>query len=89
VSRIRRCSLCALHFLSFIAILLVVLGLTAEGALGEFINLSVNILQPHRLDAQARTSELKKYIDLLLKKHEIPRTMHLLDPNERSRGCKL
>jgi hypothetical protein len=89
VSPDRRCSLCALYFLSFIAILLVVLGLTAEDALEEFINLSVNILQPQRLDAQARTSKLKNYVDILLKRHGIKKNMRLLDPNERSRGCKL
>ncbi|KIM19800.1 hypothetical protein M408DRAFT_30919, partial [Serendipita vermifera MAFF 305830] len=73
----------------FIAILLVVFGLTVEDTLEEFINLSVNILGKQDIDAETRTTVLLKYIDDLLTKYEIDPTLRLLDGNNRSKGCKL
>jgi len=73
----------------FIAILLVTLGLTAEQALDEFLELSVNILEKQGVDANARTMELRLHIDRLLEKYSIKSGRLLTDPNARSEGCKL
>ncbi|KIM27322.1 hypothetical protein M408DRAFT_311186 [Serendipita vermifera MAFF 305830] len=73
----------------FIAILLVIFGLTAEEASEEFANLSVNILDNHALDVETRTAALRKYVDDLLAKYKIDETTRLLDANDRSKGCKL
>ena len=63
--------------------------MTAEQALEEFIELSVNVLQPERMDPQARTTRLEEYIEDLLRRHRVEREMRLLDANPRSGGCKL
>ncbi|KIM27338.1 hypothetical protein M408DRAFT_24562, partial [Serendipita vermifera MAFF 305830] len=73
----------------FIAILLVVFGLTAEDALEEFTDLSVNILDKQDIDAETRTAALRKYVEDLLVKYEIDPNLRLLDVNDRSKGCKL
>jgi hypothetical protein len=78
-----------LHLFRFIAILLVILGLTVDQALDEFIEFSVNILEKQGVDAEARTAELKVYIDKLLEKYHIEKDMRLLDSHDRSKGCKL
>jgi hypothetical protein len=78
-----------LHLSRFIAIFLVLLGLTAEQALDEFIEFSVNILEKQGVDDAARTAELKVYIGRLLEKYHIEKNMRLLDPHDRSEGCKL
>jgi hypothetical protein len=73
----------------FIAILLVTLGLTAEQALDEFLEFSVNILEKQGVDAKARTMGLRLHIDKLLEKYGIGSDKRLMDPNDRSKGCKL
>jgi len=75
--------------LRFISILLATFGLTAEEALEEFIDLSVNVLNKPGADAQGRTNTLKEYIDNLLEKYRINKKARLLDQNDRSGGCKL
>jgi hypothetical protein len=67
----------------------VVFGLNAEQALIEFIELSVNILEKHEMDAPARTAALRVYIDKLLDKYEIEKNARLLDTNARSNGSKM
>jgi hypothetical protein len=73
----------------FIAILLVIFGLTAEESMDEFIELSVNILEKRGIDAEARTVALKIYIENLLEKYELEKERRLLDPNDHSKGCQL
>jgi hypothetical protein len=73
----------------FIAFLLVVLGLNAEQALDEFIELSVVTLEKHDLDAPARTAALKVYVDELLKRYKVGKKTRLLDTNVRPNGSKL
>jgi hypothetical protein len=75
--------------LRFISILLVTFGLTAGQALDEFIELNVAILEKQGIDAPARTTALRTYIEKLLEKYGLKREMRLLNPNERSKGCKL
>jgi hypothetical protein len=79
----------ALFPLRFISILLVIFGLTAVQALDEFIELNVAILEKQGIDATGRTTALKEYIEKLLDKYGLKREMRLLDPSERSKGCKL
>jgi hypothetical protein len=78
-----------LYHSRFIAILLVILGLTADQALDELVEFSVNILEKQGVDAEARTAELKVYIDTLLEKYHIEKDMRLQDPHDRSKVCKL
>ncbi|KIM27345.1 hypothetical protein M408DRAFT_24574 [Serendipita vermifera MAFF 305830] len=73
----------------FIAILLVAFGLTAEDALEEFANLSVNILDKQDIDAETRTMFLQEYVEDLLLRHKIDHNLGPLDVNDRSKGCKL
>ena len=73
----------------FITILLVTFGLTAEDALDEFIDLSVNVLHKSEMDAQTRTAALKDHVHNLLKKYGIDPSTRLLDPSDHSQGCKL
>jgi hypothetical protein len=63
--------------------------LTAVQALDEFIELNVAILEKQGIDALARTTALRTYIEELLDKYGLKREMRLLDPNERSKSCKL
>jgi hypothetical protein len=67
----------------------VVFGLNAEQALDDFIDLSVNILEKHEMDAPARTAALRVYIDKLLEKYEIEKKARLLDTTPRSKGSKM
>ena len=78
-----------LYLFRFIAILLVVFGLTAEQAFDEFIDLSVDVLDKNGLDAEARTAALSAYTQDLLEKHGFQKDVHLLDQNLRAKGCKL
>ncbi|KIM25291.1 hypothetical protein M408DRAFT_26286 [Serendipita vermifera MAFF 305830] len=73
----------------FIAILLVIFGLTAEEALVEFIDLSVNILDKQYTDAETRTAALKQHVNKLLEKHKINKETSVLNSNDRSMNCKL
>jgi len=73
----------------FIAILLVIFGLAVEQSLEDFVELSATVLEVQGVDAEARTMALKGYIATLMKKHSIPESMRLMDPNDRSKGCKL
>ncbi|KIM26631.1 hypothetical protein M408DRAFT_25333, partial [Serendipita vermifera MAFF 305830] len=73
----------------FIAILLVVLGLTADDALEEFIDLTINVLNKEGLDVEDRTSVLKAHTEALLDKYNITKEMRLLDSNDHSQNCKL
>jgi hypothetical protein len=73
----------------FIAILLTVFGLTTSEALEEFIDLSTNILDIQGIQADVRTAALKSHIHNLLKKYGIKDEMRLMDPNPRSKDCKL
>jgi len=75
--------------LRFISILLVVFGLTATQVLDDFVELNVAILEKQGIDARARTTALKTYIEGLHDKYGLKREMRLLDLNERSKGCKL
>jgi hypothetical protein len=75
--------------LRFISILLVIFGLTASQALDEFFELNVSILEKQGIDAATRTTALKAYIERLLDKYGLKKEVRLLDPNERSKGCKL
>jgi len=63
--------------------------LTAAQALDDFVELNSAILEKHGIDAPARTTALKAFIEKLLDNYGFPRQMQLLDPNERSKGCKL
>jgi hypothetical protein len=65
-----------------------VFGLTAEDALSEFVALTVEVLELRGVDAAARTTALTRHIDNLLKKYVMD-DERLLDPNGRSKGCKL
>jgi hypothetical protein len=73
----------------FIAILLVIFGLTVEQSLEDFVELSAVVFEVQGVDADARTMALKVYVSTLMKKHSIPDGMRLMDPNDRSKGCKL
>jgi hypothetical protein len=63
--------------------------MTAAQALDEFVELNVAILEKQGIDPQARTAALKTFIEKLLNKYGIERERRLLDPKERSKGCKL
>jgi hypothetical protein len=78
-----------LYLFRFIAILLTLFGLTVNEALDEFINLSTDILDIEGVQPDARTAALKVYIHNLLAKYEIKEEMRLMDPDPRSRNCKL
>jgi hypothetical protein len=69
--------------------LLVVFGLTAETALGEFIALNVELLAVEAISAEARTTMLKGFIDKLLVKYEVDKNTGILEQSARSQGCKL
>jgi hypothetical protein len=69
--------------------LLVVFGLTAETALGEFISLNVELLDVEAINAEARTTILKEFIDKLLAKYGIHKNTGILQQSARSQGCKL
>ncbi|KIM32059.1 hypothetical protein M408DRAFT_20414 [Serendipita vermifera MAFF 305830] len=73
----------------FIAILLVVFGLTTEEASEEFANMSINILDKEDIDAETRTAALRGYVGDLLAKYKIYQSARLLDTNDHSKGCKL
>ncbi|KIM26629.1 hypothetical protein M408DRAFT_72598 [Serendipita vermifera MAFF 305830] len=73
----------------FIAIILVVLGLTADNALEEFIDLTINVLNKEGLDAEDRTSVLKAYTEALLDKYSFTKDTRLLDTRNHSENCKL
>ncbi|KIM26748.1 hypothetical protein M408DRAFT_57060, partial [Serendipita vermifera MAFF 305830] len=73
----------------FISLLLVILGLTTEQALEEFIDLSSSILDLTGVEAPMRTLKLKEHIARLLGKYGIDEKMRLMDKNKRSKGCKL
>jgi len=75
--------------LRFISILLVTFGLTAAQALEDFAELTAAILEKQGIDALARTTTLKTHVEKLLDKYGLEREMRVLDPNERSKGCKL
>ena len=78
-----------LYIASFIAILLVTFGLTAEQALEEVIELSTSVLEIRGIDSWARTTALKEYIAKLINEHQIEGNSLLMESNERSNGCKL
>jgi hypothetical protein len=78
---------CILYFVRFIALLLVVFGLTAEQALEEFSELSTNVLD-FQGDAPARTTVLRSHINSLLLKYGIEKEMLLVDSDSRSNGSK-
>jgi hypothetical protein len=67
----------------------VVLGLSAEQALDEFIKLSVDLLEKQGMEPKARTAALEVYIYELLESHEIASGMRLWDPNVRSKSSKM
>jgi hypothetical protein len=73
----------------FIAILLVILGLSAEQVLDGFIELSVNVLEERGIDAQARTAVLKIYIERLLEKYGVDKERRLVNSASHLNGCKL
>jgi len=66
-----------------------VFGLTAEEASKEFIDLTTNVLDVNGVEADARTAALGVHINDLLTRYGIEEDMHLMDPNDRSKGCKL
>ncbi|KIM21473.1 hypothetical protein M408DRAFT_80521, partial [Serendipita vermifera MAFF 305830] len=74
---------------SFIALLLVLLGLNTEQILSEFVDLSDNILDKQGLTSQARTKELVLHIDDLLKRYHVRPNARLLDQNLGSGSCKV
>ena len=88
-SRIRHRQIPPLIHHRFIAILLVVFRLNAEQALEDFIELGVNILEKHEMDAQTRMAALRVYINKLLEKYELERDVRLLDANIRTKGSKM
>ena len=55
----------------------------------EFIELSVNILEKHEMDAPARTATLRIYVHKLLEKYEAGKEARLMDTNVRSKGSKM
>jgi hypothetical protein len=63
--------------------------LSAEQALDEFIELSDSILEKQEMDAHARTTALRVYIDKLLQKYEIGKEIRLQEINIRSKGSKM
>jgi hypothetical protein len=67
----------------------VVLGLSAEQALEEFIKLSVEFLEKQGMEPTARTAALGVHIYELLESHEIASDMRLWDQHVRSKGSKL
>jgi hypothetical protein len=67
----------------------VVFGLNAQQALDEFIELSVDILEKHEMDAVARTAALRVYADRLLERYKMEKEARILDTNIRSKGSKM
>jgi hypothetical protein len=63
--------------------------LNPEQAFEEFVELSVNILEKHEMDAPARTAALRIYIDKLLERYKIGKDARLLDTSVRSKGSKM
>jgi hypothetical protein len=57
--------------------------------MGEFIELTINILEKEGIDAPTRTAALKTHIETLLEKYGIQKDTCLLDTQRRSKGCKL
>jgi hypothetical protein len=78
---------CILYFVRFIALLLVVFGLTAEQALEEFSELSTNVLD-FPGEASARTTALRSHIDSLLLKYGIEKEMLLTESTSQLNGSK-
>ncbi|KIM19898.1 hypothetical protein M408DRAFT_49160, partial [Serendipita vermifera MAFF 305830] len=72
----------------FIAVLLVIFGLTVEEALDEFLDLCTNVLDKRDISAETRTEALKQHIDELLRRHNIDPNTRILDPSDRSMNCK-
>jgi hypothetical protein len=90
----RECQQARAEFISdtpirFIAILLVIFELNAEQVLDEFIELSVNVLEKRGIDAEARTTALKTYIEGLLEKYGIEKERRLVDSSGHNNDCKL
>ncbi|KIM24491.1 hypothetical protein M408DRAFT_232186 [Serendipita vermifera MAFF 305830] len=73
----------------FIAILLVIFGLSAQEALDEFTDLCANVFDKRGVDAETRTVALKQHIDKLLEKHGVDQSTRMLDPVDSSMKCKL
>jgi hypothetical protein len=71
-----------LHLPSFVAILLVIFGLTATQAPEEFIELNSSVLEGQRIHARARTAALEEYITILATKHGIDKNALLADSNK-------
>jgi hypothetical protein len=63
--------------------------LNAEKALDEFIELSVNILEKHEMDAAARMAALEIYVGKLLRRYDMGEKTRLLDANLLSKGSKM
>jgi hypothetical protein len=53
------------------------------------MELSESILEKQEMDAPARTTALRVYIDKLLVKHEIRKETRLQETNIRSKGSKM
>lgn len=81
--------ICGVGSGGFIAILLCILGLTADQALEEFIELNATVLEKQGIDVETRTQALKQHIDVMLKKYKIDERMRLLYSSDRPDGCKL
>lgn len=68
---------------------MVLLGLSADEALEELIELSVDILEKEEMDADARTTALKQHISRLIKRHNVMDNMNILESNALSGNCRL
>ncbi|KIM26166.1 hypothetical protein M408DRAFT_197100 [Serendipita vermifera MAFF 305830] len=73
----------------FIAILLVILKLTADEALDVFAELSVKVLDVPDLDVATRGAVLEDHVHGILEKHELEREKRLVEINTRPEDCKL
>jgi hypothetical protein len=67
----------------------VIFQLSAEQALDELIEFSVNVLENREINAQARTVALKAYIERLLEKYGVDKERCLVDSGDHFNDCKL
>ena len=63
--------------------------LNAGEALNEFVDMNNKIFEVQGMDAEARTTTLKKWIDALLAKYKIDTGAAMLEQNRNSSSCKL
>lgn len=74
---------------SFIAILLVILKLTAKEALEDFTDFSVKVFKDIDPDPKKQTSKLEQAVQDILDKYDVDKNRKLIQDGESTPKCKL